>query len=277
MTVAKSGLSAATLAFVLYWNFVKYPQEERQNFLQILHASSDGAIPPEYPWSHKGYFDSYDAASIRRGYQVYRQVCSACHGMTELAFRNLDVAFTKEEIKTLAADVDVEDGPNENGEMYTRPAKPFDRMAGPYKNEQEARRANGGALPPDLSIIVKARPHGEDYIFSLLTGYDEPPAGVNLREGLYFNAYFPGGAIGMAPPISDGAIEYEDGTPATLSQMSKDVVTYLSYCAQPDLEARKKTGLKVILSLVLMSGFTYYYKRFRFAQLKSRQLKFSDQ
>lgn len=191
---------------------------------QTVLAEENAAIPPHYPWSHSGPFDSYDAArynnnvlfshmySIRRGYQVYREVCSACHSMSEIAFRNLSVAFTEKEIKNLAADVDVEDGPNNKGHMFTRPGKSFDYMKGPYKNEQAARAANGGALPPDLSVIVKARPHGEDYIFALLTGYDEAPVGIKLREGLYFNAYFPGGAIGMAPPLSDGQVEYADGS-----------------------------------------------------------------
>jgi ubiquinol-cytochrome c reductase cytochrome c1 subunit len=196
--------------------------------------------------------------------------------MSEIAFRNLNVAFTEKEIKNLAADVDVEDGPNDKGHMFTRPGKAFDYMKGPYKNEQAARAANGGALPPDLSVIVKARPHGEDYIFSLLTGYDEPPVGIKLREGLYFNAYFPGGAIGMAPPLSDGQVEYADGTPATVSQMAKDVVTYLSYTAKPEEEDRKKMGLKVLASLFVMAGLTYFYKRFRWNVLKTRRLVYKD-
>lgn len=159
-------------------------------------ADEGAAHPPKYPWSNSGFMDSFDAASIRRGYQVYQEVCSACHSMSEIAFRNLNIAFTEKEIKELAKEVDVEDGPNDSGKMFTRPAKPFDYMKGPYANEQAARKANGGSLPPDLSVIVKARANGENYIFSLLTGYEEPPFGIKLREGLYFNSYFPGGAIG---------------------------------------------------------------------------------
>jgi ubiquinol-cytochrome c reductase cytochrome c1 subunit len=152
--------------------------------------------------------------------------------MDRIAFRNLgEIAFTTKEVKTLAAEVDVNDAPDSKGDINKRPAKSFDYFPSPYKNEQEARFSNGGALPPDLSLMVKARPHAEDYVFSLLTGYDNPPAGVNLREGLYFNAYFPGGAIGMAPPLADGSVDYIDGTPATLSQMAKDVTTFLAWTA----------------------------------------------
>ncbi|KAG2382708.1 hypothetical protein C9374_005288 [Naegleria lovaniensis] len=246
------------------------------NSVNKLEASEGAAIPPEYPWPHKELAGSYDAAAIRRGYKVYREICSACHGMNEIAFRNLNVAFTEEEIKVLANQVDVEGEPDSQGEPTTRKAKPFDYMQSPYKNEQAARAMNGGALPPDLSVIVKGRPHGEDYIFSLLTGYQEPPAGITLREGLYYNAYFPGGAIGMAPPISDGAVEFDDGTPATVSQMAKDVTTYLAYCAKPDEEPRKKMGLKVLLSLSLVIGLSWVHKRFKWSTIKNRTVVFRE-
>lgn len=170
--------------------------------------------------------------SIRRGYQVYREVCAACHSLNQIAFRNLsEIAFTEAEVKAHAKTLEVEDTPDEFGNPRTRPAIPSDKMPKPYKNEQEARSANMGALPPDLSCIVKGRPYGEDYVFSLLTGYHPPPAGMKLRDGLYFNAYFVGGAIGMAPPLSDGMITYDDGTPATVSQMAKDVSTFLTWAS----------------------------------------------
>ena len=178
------------------------------NSVNNVEASEGTAIPAQYPWPHKELAGSFDAGSIRRGYKVYREICSACHGMNEIAFRNLNVAFTEEEIKVLANAVDVEGEPDSQGDPTTRKAKAFDYMQSPYKNEQAARSMNGGALPPDLSVIVKGRPHNEDYIFSLLTGYEDAPAGVSLREGLYWNSYFPGGAIGIAPPLSDRAIQF---------------------------------------------------------------------
>ncbi|KAL9643624.1 hypothetical protein ABK040_010236 [Willaertia magna] len=242
-----------------------------------VEASEGASVPPAYPWPHKELAGSYDAASIRRGYKVYREICSACHGMNEIAFRNLNVAFTDDEIKNLAAAVDVQGEPDDEGNPTTRPAKAFDYMPSPYKNEQMARSMNGGALPPDLSVIVKGRPHGEDYIYSLLTGYEEqPPAGVSLREGLYYNTYFPGGAIGMAPPLSDGAVEFEDGTPATVSQMAKDVTTYLAYCAKPDEEPRKKMGLKVLTSIAVLTALVWVSKRHKWNIVKNRTVEFRD-
>ncbi|NWV78138.1 CY1 protein, partial [Dasyornis broadbenti] len=151
--------------------------------------------------------------SVRRGFQVYRQVCAACHSMEYVAFRNLiGVTHTEAEAKALAEEVEVQDGPDENGELFLRPGKISDYFPKPYPNAEAARAANNGALPPDLSYIVNARHGGEDYVFSLLTGYCDPPAGVSLREGLHYNPYFPGQAIGMAPPIYDEVLEYDDGT-----------------------------------------------------------------
>lgn len=241
-----------------------------------LSADNPAAVPYPHPWSHKGPFDSYDAASIRRGYKVYKDVCSACHGMSEIAFRNLEIAFTPNEIKYLASQVDVDADPDSQGEIHKRSAKSFDYFPSPYKNEQQARASNDGALPPDLSIIVRARQGNEDYVFSLLTGYDSPPPGVSIREGLYFNAYFPGGAIGMAPPLSDGSVDYDDGTPGTLSQYAKDVTTFLTYCARPEEEDRKKFGAKAITGLAIMTVFLYYNKRFKWNVIKNRRIEFRD-
>lgn len=239
-----------------------------------LSADSGAAIPAEHPWSHKGLWDSYDAASIRRGYKVYKDVCSACHGMSEIAFRNLDIAFTQNEIKYLASTVDVDADPDSEGEIHKRSAKSFDYFPDPYKNEQHARSSNAGALPPDLSIIVRARPHNEDYVFALLTGYDNPPPGVSIREGLYFNAYFPGGAIGMAPPLSDGSVDYDDGTPGTLSQYAKDVTTFLTYCARPEEEDRKKFGIKAMTGLAFLALIMWYNKRVKWSVIKNRRVEF---
>ncbi|MCO5570115.1 hypothetical protein L7F22_023831 [Adiantum nelumboides] len=232
-----------------------------------------GLPAPHYPWPHNGVLSSYDHASIRRGHQVYQQVCAACHSMSLLAFRDLiGVAYTEDEVKAIAAEVEVEDGPNDEGEMYTRPGKPSDHFPSPYPNEQAARFANGGAYPPDLSLITKARHNGQNYVFALLTGYREPPAGVSVREGLYYNPYFPGGAIAMPKMLMDGAVDYEDEVPATESQMAKDVVTFLSWAAEPEMEERKLMGFKVIFVLCLALLQAGYYKRWKWAPIKSRRV-----
>ncbi|XP_060099102.1 cytochrome c1, heme protein, mitochondrial [Heteronotia binoei] len=231
--------------------------------------------PPQYPWSHAGLLSSLDHSSIRRGYQVYKQVCSACHSMDYLAFRNLvGVSHTEAEAKALAADVEVQDGPNEDGEMFMRPGKPSDYFPKPYPNPEAARAANNGALPPDLSYIVNARHGGEDYVFSLLTGYCDPPAGVTLREGLYYNPYFPGQAIGMAPPIYNEILEFEDGTPATMSQIAKDVCTFLRWAAEPEHDDRKRMGLKMLLISAMLTPLFYYLKRHKWSVLKSRKIAY---
>ncbi|XP_077581574.1 cytochrome c1, heme protein, mitochondrial [Stigmatopora nigra] len=240
-----------------------------------VKASDLELHPPNYPWSHGGPLSSLDHASVRRGYQVYKQVCSACHSMEYLAFRNLvGVSHTEEEAKTLAEDVEVVDGPDETGEMFTRPGKLSDYFPKPYANPEAARVANNGALPPDLSYIVNARHGGEDYVFSLLTGYCEPPAGVAVREGLYYNPYFPGQAIGMAPPIYNEILEYEDGTPATMSQVAKDVCTFLRWASEPEHDQRKRMGLKLLMGSAILVPLLYYMKRHRWAVLKSRKIAY---
>ncbi len=240
-------------------------------------ASSDeaehGLACPNYPWPHSGILSSYDHASIRRGHQVYQQVCATCHSMSLISFRDLvGVAYTEEETKAMAAEIEVEDGPNDEGEMFTRPGKLSDRFPQPYANEQAARFANGGAYPPDLSLITKARHNGQNYVFALLTGYHDPPAGVSIREGLYYNPYFPGGAIAMPKMLIDSALEYEDGTPATESQMGKDVVTFLSWAAEPEMEERKLMGFKWIFVFSLALLQAAYYRRLKWSIFKSRKL-----
>ncbi|XP_038124926.1 cytochrome c1, heme protein, mitochondrial [Cyprinodon tularosa] len=242
---------------------------------QSVKASELELHPPNYPWSHSGPLSSLDHASIRRGYQVYKQVCSACHSMEYLAFRNLvGVSHTEDEVKAIAEEVEVVDGPDENGEMFTRPGKLSDYFPKPYPNPEAARVANNGALPPDLSYIVNARHGGEDYIFSLLTGYCDPPAGVSVREGLYYNPYFPGQAIGMAPPIYNEVLEYEDGTPATMSQVAKDVCTFLRWAAEPEHDQRKRMGLKLLMGAAILVPLLYYMKRHRWSVLKSRKIAY---
>lgn len=242
-----------------------------------VHANeeAEGLHSPHFPWSHHGPLNSFDHASIRRGYQVYKEICATCHSLDLIAYRNLvGVSHTEKEAKALAADIEVVDGPNEEGEMYTRPGILSDYHPRPYPNENAARAANAGSYPPDLSLIIKARHGGEDYVFSLLTGYCEPPAGVEIRPGLNYNPYFPGGAIGMARNIYDEVVEYEDGTPATATQIAKDVTTFLAWASEPELDDRKRIGLK---AMIILSGLTFlslWMKRFKWSTLKSRQLVF---
>jgi len=232
-----------------------------------------GLASAEYPWPHNGVFSSYDHASIRRGHQVYQQVCAACHSVALLHYRDLvGVCYTEDEAKEMALENEVTDGPDDTGEMFDRPAKLSDPLPRPYANEEGARYANGGAYPPDLSLITKARHDGQNYVFSLLLGYKDPPAGVHVREGLYYNPYFPGGAIAMPKMLADGGVEYDDGTPATESQMAKDVTTFLAWAAEPEHDERKLMGVKWIFVLSLVLAQAVYYKRLRFAPLKSRKV-----
>ncbi|XP_030831123.1 cytochrome c1, heme protein, mitochondrial [Strongylocentrotus purpuratus] len=231
--------------------------------------------PPNLIWPHSGVFSTFDHASLRRGYQVYKEVCSACHSMQYLAFRNLvGVTHTEAEAKTIAEEFQIPDGPDEEGEMFERPGKLSDYFPKPYANDEAARAANQGALPPDMSYIALARHGNENYIFALLTGYCEPPAGVEVKGDLYYNPYFPGQAIGMAPPIYNEIIEYEDGTPATMGQIAKDVSTFLRWASEPEHDERKRMGLKALMVLSMILGVAYYTKRHKWSVLKSRKLAY---
>ncbi|MGN7661919.1 MAG: cytochrome c1 [Anaplasma sp.] len=199
-------------------------------------------------WKFGGVFGSFDRSSVQRGYQVYKEVCASCHSMSRVAFRNLnEIGFSEEEIKAIAGSYSVLDGPNEVGEMFERPGVPADYFPSPFPNK-EAAASNNGAYPPDLSLMVKARSGGADYVYSLLVGYDSAGADAN---GLYANKYFSGGKIAMAPPLFDGVVGYSDGTEARVENVARDVVNFLQWAAEPEMERRKKLGLKVITSLVL--------------------------
>lgn len=240
-----------------------------------VSASALELHPPAYPWSHSGYLSSLDHASMRRGYQVYKQVCAACHSMNYMYYRNLvGTIMTEEEAKAEAEEVQVIDGPDEAGNMFERPGKLSDRFPNPYPNEEAAKAANNGALPPDLTFITSARHGGEDYVFSLLTGYTDPPAGFELREGMHYNPYFPGGAISMAKSLFNETIEYEDGTPASASQLAKDVVTFLRWSAELEHDERKRMGIKMLMISALLISIAFYYKRHKWTVLKSRKLAF---
>ncbi|XP_037929569.1 cytochrome c1, heme protein, mitochondrial-like [Teleopsis dalmanni] len=242
---------------------------------QSVEASGTEVHPPAMPWSHNGAFSSLDHQSVRRGYEVYKQVCAACHSMRFIAYRNL-VGFThtESEAKAEAEQIMVKDGPDDSGNYFDRPGKLSDYFPSPYPNEEAARAANNGAYPPDLSYIVSGRKGGEDYIFSLLTGYCDAPAGVILREGQYFNPYFPGGAISMAQVLYNEVIEYEDGTPPTASQLAKDVATFLKWTSEPEHDDRKRLLVKVIGIMTFLVAISYYIKRHKWSVLKSRKIVF---
>jgi len=213
-------------------------------------------------WSFKGIFGKFDRASLQRGYQVYKEVCASCHSMKYMSFRNLGEEggpeFTEEEVKALAASYEITDGPNADGEMFTRPGRPSDKFKSPYPNVNAAMASNGGAYPPDLSVIAKARAGGADYIYSLMMGYKEKPADFVIEDGVYYNEYMEGNKIKMPAPLSDGRVEYTDGTEASLEQLSKDVTTFLMWTAEPHLEARHRTGTKVLIYLILLATLVYF-------------------
>jgi len=236
--------------------------------------ASDGVLAPTpMPWDFDGYLTTYDAAAVRRGHQVYSQVCASCHGLRAIAYRNLvGVCYSEEEAKAMAEDIEFADGPNDEGEMFERPGKLSDYFPSPYPNEEAARFANNGAYPPDLSLITKARVGGADYVFALLTGYKDVPAGLQPRDTQYYNPYFPGGWIGMPQPINEGAVEYEDGTSPTVTQMAKDVCVFLTWAAEPEADERKLMGFKMMSALSVLFGFTWWYKRRTWSVIKNRRL-----
>ena len=223
--------------------------------------SAETIDPIKVNWSFKELTGKFDRASLQRGFQVYKEVCASCHSMQYLSYRNLGEPggpeFTQEEVKAIAASVEIEDGPDSQGEMFTRPGKPSDRFKSPYPNVEASTVANGGAYPPDMSVLVKARPGGANYMYSVLMGYEEPPAGMKLDDGVYYNKYMIGQKIKMASPLSDGIVEYSDGTEATMDQMAKDVTTFLAWAAEPELEERHRVGFKVIIYLILLTILVY--------------------
>jgi len=251
-------------------------------FLASLHfskkaeCSGEDHVPlPHLDWDFQHWTKLYDPASLRRGFEVYRQVCSTCHSLEYIHYRNLvGVTHTKEQAEALAKSVEVTDGPDDEGNMFERPGILADLLPKPYPNDKFARAANGGAMPPDLSLMAKAREDGPDYLYNLLQGYkNEPPAGIKAREGQYYNIYFPGGLLSMPPPLTmDGQLEYEDGTEATIPQMAKDVTEFLQWCAEPELDDRKRFLFKTVPVLLATAVVLGYTKRKVWAPVKGRQL-----
>ena len=225
-------------------------------------------------WSFKGLFGKFDRASLQRGYQVYTEVCSSCHSMKYLSYRNLyekgGPEFSKDQAKIIASQFEVIDGPNNDGEMFNRPARLSDNFVGPYANDQAATAANGGAYPPDMSVLVKARKGGADYIYSVLMGYEDPPPGIILDDGVYYNKYMPGNKIKMSQPLMAGAVEYIDGTDASEEQMSKDVVAFLAWAAEPHLEARHKIGFRAIIYLFIITILVYFSMKKLWSRIESK-------
>jgi ubiquinol-cytochrome c reductase cytochrome c1 subunit len=225
-------------------------------------AAEKAATPPSRSWSFDGIFGSIDRASAQRGFIVYEQACAVCHAMNLVHFRNLaQIGLPEETIQAVASEFFVIDGPDDDGEMFDRPGTPGDRIPAPFPNEQAARAANNGAYPPDLSLMAKARDGGPDYLYALLTGYSDPPADFDLLEGMHYNRYFPGGQIAMAPPLYADSIEFPDGTAATVDQMAHDLVTFLAFTAEPNQESRKRTGIAVLLYLIVLTLLLYMVKR----------------
>ena len=219
----------------------------------------------ETNWSFNGLFGTFDRASLQRGYQVYQEVCSGCHSVQHLSYRNLSEKggpeFSIEEAKAFASQFEIEDGPNSEGEMFLRSAKLSDKFVKPYSNIEASTAANGGAYPPDMSVLAKARVGGADYIYSLLLGYEEPPMSYELDDGVYYNKYMLGNKIKMSEPISDDIVEYLDGTAATKEQIAKDVTSFLVWASEPHLESQHRMGFKVIIYLIILITLVYMSKQ----------------
>ena len=227
--------------FVLLMSFSTFAFASNGEFKQ--------AKPKKLDWPFDGMTGFVDKQAAQRGLKVYKEVCAACHGINRIAFRNItDIGFSDDEADALASSYQITDGPNDEGEMFEREGKMFDYFPSPYPNDEAAKVSNNGALPPDLSLITKARPDGANYVYSLLTGYSEAPEGFDVIEGLHYNPYFSTGQLAMIPPlISEGLVEYDDGTEATIEQMAYDVVNFLQWTAEPEMNDRKILGFKLIL------------------------------
>jgi cytochrome c1 len=289
--VRSAGLSAAALfGGVLITAAVLAQQPPHAPANEVNSDGHNEPIPPRQSWSFGGPFGKFDQAQLQRGFKIYREVCANCHSMELVAFRNLadpgGPGFSESQVKALAAEYKVKDGPNDSGEMFERPGRPSDHIPWNFPNDNAARAANGGALPPDMSVLAKARgfsrgfpwfiidgviqyqEKGADYIVGILNGYkDQPPPGVQLQPGQYYNEFIAGHKIAMPKPLNDGQIDYPDGTPTTVPQYAKDIAAFLSWTAEPKLEERKRTGFRVVVFLILFAGLLYYTKKKVWAEI----------
>lgn len=288
MTITFKSMSWRSLAAVAFVALASAP---------ALASEEEHAIDRQ-SWSFGGLFGHYDQAQLQRGYQIYKDVCSSCHAMRRVSFRNLaepgGPAFPEESVKALAASFKIEDGPDNNGKMFQRPGKLSDAFPSPFKNEQEARSIHNGAYPPDLSVMARARnveyigpwyfhpfsmlrdvvnsyqEGGADYIFALLTGYKNPPGDMKMAEGMNYNVAFPGNQIAMVPPMAtDNFTKYQKdaGAEGSLDQNARDIAAFLSWAADPHLDERKAMGWQVLLYLVITSVLLYLAKKRMWASL----------
>ena len=238
----------------------------------ILNAAEQKTVIESKDWGFNGPFGKFDKSALQRGLQVYKEVCSTCHSLKYVAFRNLSaLGYNQDEIKSFASDYNVVDGPNDEGEMFERPGRPSDRFVSPYQNDQSARIANGGAYPPDLSLITKARSGGSDYLYSLLIGYSEPPKGMDVKEGLYYNSAYYGNWIAMPQPLYADSVSYSDGHEASIEQMSADVTEFLTWAAEPEMEVRKRTGIATVTFLFILVVLSYFAKIHVWSNLKKNK------
>ena len=262
MNKSSLGLSIGALRILLFLMFVLSSK--------ISVAAGEKINYPQLNWSFSSVFGTFDRAAQQRGLQVYKEVCSGCHGLRLLAYRNLKaIGYNDDEIKAFAAENSV-NSLNDDGEEVERPARPSDKFVSPYPNEQAARAANGGAYPPDLSLIVKARPDGANYLHALLTGYVDAPADKKVPDGMYYNKYYSGNLIGMPQPLYADGVEYADGTKATPDQMAKDVTAFLAWASEPELEKRKSLGVTVMLFLLLLTILSYLAMKQIWAPIKKQ-------
>ncbi len=238
-----------------------------------IAAGGDSVVLKHRDWSFSGLFGGFDKAAMQRGFQAYVEVCSGCHSLNYIAFRNLtDLGYNEAEIKAIASQYEVEDGPNDDGEMFMRPAIPADRFPAPYPNNNAARAANNGAYPPDLSLIVKARANGADYLYSLLTSYEDAPAHKNVPEGMYYNTAYAGNLIAMPQPLYGDDIDYADGSDVSIESVSADIVNFLTWTSEPALEKRKRAGVAVVTFLLIMSVMSFFAMRFIWADIKKSKV-----
>ncbi len=230
--------------------------------MNFTHASSDVLDPRKMHWAFDRMFGGIDKDSAIKGFKVYKEVCAACHSLKLIPFRELEnIGFSKQEVAAIASGYSIKDGPNSDGDMFTRPGRPSDYLPSPYPNDEAGKAANNGVLPPDLSLMIKARENGANYVYSLLTGYSNPPEGVNIRDGLHYNPYFPTHAIAMPKPLSDGVVEFDNGAPNAIHDMAYDVVNFLQWASDPTATERKRVTSKSVIISVLLAVSAYAYNK----------------